>query len=479
MRSTLTRTLMAGMASLLLSGLTGCATVGPDYAAPAATLPVNYPHASNDRSAETRPVALEVWWQGFDDPLLTRLVESALTQNLDLEAAMARVDQARALVQRSTARQMPEGNFSADLAAERQSLQSPIGAIAQHLPGYRRDVVLHDTGLGASWEADLFGKLRRGRDQALADAQATEAEQLGVRVSVAAEVADAYFKLRRAQRRLALAEEQLQIDRQLLDLIDDRFSQGLGTRREQAEAHARVAQVRASMPALRGEIDLESNRLDVLMGSPPGTHAAELAGAAPGVTRLPGLPARLTPTDLLTRRPDVIAAERRLAATSARIGVATADYYPQWSLSGLLGFESLNTSQLSSATFQPQALIGLRWRLFDFGRVDAEVAEAKGANAEALARYRNTMLKATEDVERALITQSALEAERGDLSEEVAADLQARDSSEEAFRGGAASLIEVLEQDRQLFAARDRLELVQSDSARALVDTFRALGGGW
>jgi len=186
------------------------------------------------------------------------------------------------------------------------------------------------------------------------------------------------------------------------------------------------------------------------------------------------------PASLLQRRPDVIAAERRLAASSARIGVATAEYYPKVSLSALLGFESLSASKLFTAqAFQPAATAGLRWRLFDFGRVNAEVAGAKGAYAEALARYRKSMLQATSDVEDALIALTQLELQSHELDNEVNAHQRARDASEEAYKGGAVSLYEVLDEDRQLLASRDQQARVKADNARAAVSAFRALGGGW
>jgi len=186
------------------------------------------------------------------------------------------------------------------------------------------------------------------------------------------------------------------------------------------------------------------------------------------------------PANLLQRRPDVIAAERKLAASNARIGVATAEYYPKWSLSALLGFESLSAGKLFTAqAFQPTGLAGLRWRLFDFGRVDAEVAHAKGAYAEALADYRKSMLRATQDVEDALISLAQLDVQSRELATEIDAHARARNASEEAYKGGAVSLYEVLEQDRQLLAARDQQARVRTDNARAAVAAFRSLGGGW
>lgn len=480
------RTLFAAVAGALL--LAGCAA-GPDYQAPASTMPTAYPHqdalaartAKLPAGAAAAP-SLDIWWRGFNDPALNAIIDRALAQNLDLAAALARVEQARAVAHLASARELPSGALSADAARQRQSLQSPLGRIASSFPGYERDQSTYDVGAGASWELDLAGGLKRGAQSADAEAQAAEADQLGVRISVAAEAADAYFRVRGAQRRIALAQDQVATNAHLLELVKLRLADGLAANRESAQAEALLAQAKATIPPLSIERDIQLNRLDVLMGAQPGTYAAALAAkSADGADPLvPDISVAQGPADLLRRRPDVIAAERRLAASSARIGVASAEYYPSLSLSALLGFSSLGSAGLiSSASFQPQVAAGLRWRLFDFGRVDAEVARAKGANAEALALYRKSMLRATEDVENAVVTLTQLEAQHVELSQQVEAQTRARDASEEAYKGGATSLYEVLEEDRQLLAARDQMARVQTDNARAAVATFRALGGGW
>ncbi len=302
---------------------------------------------------------------------------------------------------------------------------------------------------------------------------------MGVRVLVAAEAADAYFRVRGAQQRIAIAQQQVRTNAKLLELVQLRLADGIGAERERAQAEAQLAQTRVTIPPLQIELETQLNRLDVLMGAQPGTYAAELR-APTGRAAVPQIAVAQGPANLLQRRPDVIAAERKLAASSARIGVATAEYYPKLSLSALLGFESLSAGKLFTASaFQPAAIAGLRWRLFDFGRVDAEVAQAKGVNAEALAAYRKAMLRATEDVENAIIALTQLELQGKELATEVDAHARARGAAEEAFKGGAVSLFEVLEEDRLLLAARDQQARVRADNARAAVATFRALGGGW
>jgi len=448
--------------------------VGPDYQKPEMTLALY--HAAPAPTAEVP--TLDRWWTGFHDPELTGIVERALAQNLDLAASLARVQQARAVARRTGSRLLPSGELEASAAPFHQSLDGPIGSLAKNFPGYDRDQVLYDAGLGASWEIDLSGGLHRDVQSADALAQAAEAEHAGTRVSVAADAADAYLQIRGYQVRLALAQAQIQADTHLLDLVRLRQKRGVATDREVAQADALAAQARALVPPLRSGLEAQLNRLDVLLGMQPGTYAKELAVAA----EIPAIPAvdPGNPADLLRRRPDVIAAERRLAASNAAIGSALSDYYPKLSLSALLGSESLSSQQLlTSAAFQPQAMAGLRWRLFDFGRVDAEVELAKGANAEALARYRASVLRATEDVENALtaLVQSAEQAR--ELSRETASLTRARDTAEEAYRGGAVSLIDVLDSDRQLLIAQDDLARMRADTARSAVSSYRALGGGW
>ncbi|MCY1366286.1 efflux transporter, outer membrane factor (OMF) lipoprotein, NodT family [compost metagenome] len=229
---------------------------------------------------------------------------------------------------------------------------------------------------------------------------------------------------------------------------------------------------------LHTELAVQLHRLDVLLGVQPGTYAEALV-EHPQSYRVPAVTADLSPANLLRRRPDVIAAERRLAASTARIGVAVAEYYPQVPLGGNLGSQSLHGGLLSSEAFQPQALIGLHWRLFDFGRVDAEVVQARGAEAQALAEYRQAMLRAAEDVENAITTQVHLSVQRQELDAEIEAHRTAREAAQEAYQGGAVSLREVLDEDQQLLAARDQQAQVAANDARAAITTFRALGGGW
>jgi NodT family efflux transporter outer membrane factor (OMF) lipoprotein len=467
-----------GVAALLATLIAGCA-VGPDYQPPATHLTPFKSQTAPQGSPPGATAQLDVWWLAFNDPALTRVVQRALEQNLDLAAALARVTQARATASAAGAQLLPTADLNAQASALRQSLDSPIGSIAKSFPGYTRDQKLYDVGAEASWEIDLFGGLRRSAQAARAEAQAAEAERLGTRVSVSAEAADSYFQIRGDQARLVVAQRQVEVDSHLLDLVHQRRARGVSSDREVAQAEALLEQARVTIPLLRIDLNAQLNRLDVLMGAQPGTYASELA-TPQDVPTIPAIPESNQPLDVLRRRPDVIAAERQVAAASARIGVAVADYYPKVSLSGALGFESLSSGDLfSSRAFQPIGTGALRWRLFDFGKVRAEIAAARGADAEALAHYQLSILRAAEDVEDAFVTLGETETRAQELQNEVLSLTHARDLSQQSYSSGVIPLTDVLDEDRQLLTARDDLALNQANAARAAVRAFRALGGGW
>lgn len=472
-------TLRTVVATLTIGlGLAGCA-VGPDYVAPTTQYAPFHNRVTTPQQATAPAPQLDAWWNGFNDPMLVTVVQRALAQNLDLAASFARVQQARAAAQGAGAALLPTFDFDASGTAQHQSLQSPVGTLAKTFPGYSRDQREYNVGAAASWEIDVAGGLRRNAAAAREEVEAAQADQLGTRITVAADAADAYLQIRGYQARLAVAQDQIDTDAHLLELVKVRRHAGAADEREVAQADALLRQARATVPLLRTGLEAQLNRLDVLMGVQPGTYAQVLSVPA-GIPSIPSINDQEAPIDVLRRRPDIIAAERRLAASNERIGVAISDYYPKVSLSGALGFDSVSTNHLFSAqSFQPIGTGALRWRLFDFGKVDAEVKQARGANAEALAVYRQAALKATEDVENAFTTLSQTESRRKELQDEVTSLTRARDLSERAYKAGAITLTDVLDADRQLLVARDDLDSSRADTARAAVRTFRALGGGW
>ena len=462
---------------LVLALLTSACAVGPNYQRPGVKLTAAY--VTPAPVVAVQPAALESWWEGFNDPLLTTVVQRALAQNLDLEQARARILQSRAMARAAGAALLPQAGASGSVARVDQSLLSPIGEIGSHLPGFERDYDDYAVGASASWEIDLFGGLRRAREASLAGARSAEATAQAVRISVAADAADAYLQIRAYQARLQVANRQLRTQEDLVSLVDQRAQQGVSPDRDLNTAKAALDGVRAAIPPLQAGLDAELNRLDVLMGAQPGTYRAELETPA-ALPATPALSIADGPADLLRRRPDILAAEQALIAANAQIGAAVSDYYPKVSISGLLGYESLDSARLFTGLGEEsQIAAGLRWRLFDFGRVDAEVAQAKGRKAEALAAYRASILKATEDVENALSDLNQQQIRAAALSRQIDELTRARDQAQQAYEGGAISLVEVRDADRDLLTASDELVRARAETDRAAVAAYRALGGGW
>lgn len=374
---------------------------------------------------------------------------------------------------------MPSGNLSASTTSLSQSTEGFFGRVPSRLPGYDRQQNYYDLGFLSSWETDLFGGLKRGAEAATVEAQAAEALHTGTRITVAAEAADAYMQVRGAQARLSFAKDQISTANHLVELVQQRRDAGVASDRELAQAQALLSHAKATIPPITVSLEAQLNRLDVLMGAQPGAYAAELTPVAdiPDVPEISGIG---TPTDLLRRRPDIIAAERLVAASNARIGQALAEYYPKLSLSGIVGSQALAPGHLfQQQGFQPISVVGLRWRLFDFGAVAAEVKRARGANAEALLQYRSAVLRAAEDVENAFALLVQSENRRNEILREIVELQRVRDLSEQSYAAGVIALTDVLDADRQLLAAKDDLAVARVSAARAAIGSFRALGGGW
>ncbi|MFB4393391.1 MULTISPECIES: efflux transporter outer membrane subunit [unclassified Pseudomonas] len=464
-----------------LAGMGGC-MVGPDYQRPEVQHSERFvgSRALEARHSLPSNAPFERWWQGFGDPVLDRLVDTALRQNLSLEQALARRTQAQAFAQGARAQLLPEGHADAGASRARRSLQDPQVATERSvLPGFERSGTLYDAGISSLWELDLAGGLRRGAEAALAEYQAAQADQAAARIQVAAGVIDGYLLVRLLQARLGVAEEQVATQGAILRLVEVLKNRGLAPDRELQQSRAELALAQASVPALRTRLSAARNNLDVLLARLPGTPDAGLDAPAPLPTA-PRIEAAGGTAALLRGRPDLIVAERRLAAANERIGQALAEYYPKVSLSALIGSTTPHAGDLFSGdSKQAAATLGLRWRLFDFGRVDAEVQGAKGAYAGLLASYREQVLEASAEVENSI--SALLEGERRAhlLGNSERARAQARDAVLAGYRQGNASHIELLETQARLQQAQaDRLDAAY-DAAASAVTLYKALGGGW
>lgn len=469
--------LLFALASTL--AVSACA-VGPDYVRPDVHAPAAFHAAGPAKAGSAAPVAsLERWWDAFQDPTLSRLIAVAVRQNLSLEQARARVQLSRAGLGNATAELLPSASVSASAARAKQSAETPLGRVLASQPGFDRFGNQYEGDLVAGWELDLFGGLRRGREGAVDDFEASQAGYAAATLEVQAQVADDYLVIRALQQRLAVAREQVDTQTRLTDTIRLQFNAGVAPALQLHQAEGALSQVAATVPRLESSLASAMNALDVMLGRQPGESQVELA-AVESIPRAPQLSEAGGPADLLRRRPDLIAAERQLAASNARIGQAIAEYYPKFSLSALIGTATTTAgSQFSGPASQAQGVLGLRWRLFDFGRVDAEIKAAKARDAEALATYRLAVLRASEDVEDALVALDKRQQETDILASGEDSLQQAEVASEKAYKGGAVSLIEVLDANSRLLATRDAKVQAQAGSARAAVAAFLALGGGW
>ncbi|WP_244146476.1 TolC family protein [Paraburkholderia sp. BCC1876] len=461
--------------------LAGCA-VGPDYHNPSVSLPATFAHAPEVASRATAQPgpSLSTWWQGFADPEMNRVIDIALAQNLDLAQAMARVSEVRAGLESARSALLPSAEFDAQAARAHLSLEDPnVAAQAASLPGYNRNSYDYSVTAGATWEIDLAGGLRRSAEAARADYEGSQAAMVAARLEVISSAADTYVLTRTLQARLQLAQQETATQQDRVRLVGLLAARGLAPDFQLQQAKGALAAVSASMPALQAGLVSARNALDVLMGRNPGTPDPALDSAAP----IPGAPAINTatgPAELLRRRPDIVVAERRLAASNARIGEALSDYYPKFSLSALAG----STTTVGGHLFESPAnealgVFGLRWRLFDFGRVDAEVKAARGRNAEALAAYRQSVLQASADVENAFSALAKYDQQQQILKDGENSLAQARASTSAGYRNGRNSQLDLVEADAQLQRIQEARILAQSATARSAIASFKALGGGW
>ena len=447
-------------APLCVLALAAC-TVGPNYRPPGpAALAV--PESYYGREAQPAPAELARWWALFDDPLLARLVDEASAGNLDLAQAAARLVQARESLVQARAGQVPEVGASA-------------GAGRNFGPG--DDRTSFSLGADAAWEVDLFGRIRRGIEAAGADAEGVYYDREALRVAIAAEVATNYIQARLAQERLALARDTLAIADDNLQIAEWRVQAGLASSLDSEQARGARAQTAASIPNIENAFTSATYRLAVLTGRPPGALTAELEEAKP-IPRGPADVALGIPADTLRQRPDVRSAERNLAAATARIGVAQAQLYPALRLSGNIGTSAFSLGGLFDA-ITGGIFSGLSQTLFDGGRLRSQVRSQQAAADGALAAYRQSVLTSLEDVENALLALRSARERQVQFAIALEAATNSAILARTLYRSGLTDFRQLLEAERSLLSARDGLAGSRGDEALALVQLYRALGGGW
>jgi NodT family efflux transporter outer membrane factor (OMF) lipoprotein len=467
---------LAGLGLLLA----GCRAVGPDYVAPKPSVPASFAEAPGRTlpEASEAPFVDEAWWKNFADPNLDGLIAQALKSAPDLAEAQARVREARALLGRAGAGRYPTADATGEYARNLGSDNVPTGVPPGGLgPGIHSN--LWQAGFDATWEIDIFGGIRRSIEVADANYQAVAADRADVTLTLLAEVARDYIELRGAQRRIEVARQNLAIEKDLLALTESLLAAGLAPQQDSLRAEAQVRDIQAAIPTFETDERAAIYRIAALLGRPFTEVSAELSVPRPIPQSASEVPVGL-PSDLLKRRPDVRAAERRIAAANARIGIAQADLYPHFSLTGVAGLESLYFSSFGNASSgYYQIGPGVTWRIFDAGKIRFQVRAESARTAAASAAYERSVLNAFRDVETALVSYANAKVRRNELAAESAADAQATDVAKLLYERGVESFLPVLDAERSLYAADDALAQSDRDSALALVALYKSLGGGW
>jgi outer membrane protein, multidrug efflux system len=408
------------------------------------------------------------WWSEFDDPVLDALVRSALAANLDVRAAVARLDQARAVFDDVKLDRFPTVTAGASVDRREQAVPG--------LSDEPVDTTTYRAGFDAFWEVDLFGRVRSAVRAAGASAQSFAAALEDVRVSVAAEVARNYFELRGLQQQVAVTERSLANARETLRLTEVRRDAGIGEEQDVASARARVFAVEGLLPPLTAALAERAHRLAVLNGVRPGELAADLSPR-----EYPTLAKALPLGDvgaLLRRRPDVRAAERRLAAATANEGVAAADLFPRITISGVLGFLAGRGSLFATSDSRAWAVTpALTWAAFDLGSARARLRGAEAATREAVADYEHTVLRALEETENALLTYREQQRRLVSLADQARESNRAASIARVRYREGVADFLALLDAERTELQAREAVALAESNVFTGVVGIYKSLGG--
>ena len=459
-----TSTSLKAFLGIALLAASACTTVGPNYRAPmAAQLSIPSGYAANAPAAAPDPSKRMTWWTQFNDPILDQLIGRALGANLDLEVARARLRQARESAVQAQAERLPTVTGSA-------------GA-GETLDAHGRRSTSYSLGTDASWEADLFGGVSRSIEAARAQAQSSSYDLAAVQVSLIGEVVTNYVNARLAQQHAILARQNLSMADDNLQIARWRLQAGLVSSLDVEQARGARAQIAATIPVYEQNFSSAAYRIGVLTGQAPGALMDILNQPEP----LPIAPTAIAagiPADTLRDRPDVRAAERTLAAETARIGVAEANLYPGLNLSGNIGTTALSLGGLIDA-ITGSLFASLTQTIFDAGRTRSQVRSQQAAAQAALATYKQTVLTSLEDVENGLVALQTAERRLAQFEEALDAAHNQAILARSEYRSGLTDFQTLLEAERALISARDGALTSRADEVLAVVQLYRALGGGW
>ncbi len=461
---------------LLPLALTGGCAVGPNYQRPAAKTPAQWsePLAGGETNG---PASVQVWWETFHDAELNSLIARAVASNLDLRIAQARVREARAHYRVVSADLLPTADFSGLYDRQMQSQHQPVLS-AFSVPPEAFDNNIYQAGFDAAWEVDVFGGKRRATEAARAEVAAVEFDRRATLVTLLGEVARNYVEARGYQRRLEIARQNIAAQTKALDITRDRFNNGLTSNLDVQQAAALLATTTAEIPTLDSLLHVAVHRLSILLGQPPGALLAELSDA-PLPAPPPVVPVGL-PSQLVESRPDVQRAERELAAATANIGVAKADLFPKFFLTGDIGLQSVSASDFfSSGSKFWNVGPTVQWRIFDAGRVRANIKVQTARQEQALAAYEKTVLIAFEEVENSLVAYANEQVRRRSLEQAVVSSQNSLELANRLYSNGLADFLRVLEAERSLYQAQDAMAQSDRTVDANLIALYKALGGGW
>jgi NodT family efflux transporter outer membrane factor (OMF) lipoprotein len=464
----------SAVSASLLALVAGC-TVGPDYVPPKIDAPADWTEAKTPGLIGTGPEAakqLDRWWAAFNDPTLDHLVQVAIEDNLDLKIAEQRLVEARA--QRTTAAAGFLPTLDASGTAERQRYSTAL-----KFPPYGGVFNTYQAGFDASWEIDIFGKTRRGVEAADATVAATVENRRDVLVSLLAELGQDYAALRSAQARLDIARRNIAADQDALDLTRAKFTGGLGNELDVAQAQAQLQTLNAAVPQLQATVAVQCHAIAVLLGKEPGALEAELATPGPLLPAPPVLPATV-PSDVVRNRPDIRAAERQIAGANAEVGVAIAQMFPSFSITPSFGIAAGTLHQiLQGNALQWGAPASISVPIFEGGKLEAAVTQAKAVTEEDRLTYRKTVLTAFQEVEDALVGYSTERRRHASLLAARDADRTAVDRATSLYRSGLGAFLDVLDSERSLYSAEDAAAQSDLTLTQQTIALYKALGAGW
>ncbi len=448
--------------------LASCSLVGPDYVKPDTNVPAQWAYAQNANVSASQE-DISAWWRQLGDGTLSSLIDDTLKASPDLRLAQAKLREARARLDLTKGNLLPTLSASVDASRSRSSAETGSGSTNN----------LFKAGFDVSWEADVFGGIRRGVEAAENDLAATQADLYNTHVSLAAETALNYVLLRSSQSRLAIAMNNLQTQTETLQITEWREQAGLATAVEVEQARTNMEQTRASIPLLNSSAAEAENRLAILLGEPPASLRERLQQSA-GLPQLPGQVAAGIPAETLRQRPDIRAAEFRLIAETARVGQQTAELYPSFTLSGNFGWQALTMGALgNSGTVASALLAGVSQTVFDGGRIRSQINIQNAIQEQALVTYEKTILTALEEVENALASYGNNRQRQDSLRRAAVSAENAAVLARQRFESGLIDFQSVLDTERTRLTVEDSLASSEADGLSSLITLYKSLGGGW